>query len=146
MPMYRVSKKTHFQNATEPTVHWHNHQLANTPYVWKSIFWSFLTKTKQDQALPSHVHGKIWPHSAQFWLWFFSISTFFLGHPVYNYNTSCRKEKRLLRESKELEHSRGETHYAPWGRAGVVIKVYADDENDIIIVFGSKYITISQSC
>ena len=31
-------------------------------------FWSFLTKTKQDQALPSHVHGKICPHSTQFWL------------------------------------------------------------------------------
>ena len=77
MPMYRVSKKTHFQNATEPMVHWHNHQLANTPYVGKSIFWSFLTKTKQDQALPSHVHGKIWPQSAQFRLQLFSISTLF---------------------------------------------------------------------
>ena len=30
------------------------------------------------------------------------------------------------------------------GRAGVVIKVYADDDNDIIvIVLGSKYFTIS---
>ena len=40
-------------------------QVADNPFVWKSIFWLFLTKTKQDQALPSHVHGKIWPHSAQ---------------------------------------------------------------------------------
>ena len=46
-----------------------------------------------------------------------------------------QKRKRLLRESNELEHSRGETHYAPWGRAGVVIKMNADDDNDIIILF-----------
>ena len=45
-------------------------------------FLLILTKTKQDQALPSNVHGRIWPHSAQFWLWFFSIGTFFWGHPV----------------------------------------------------------------
>ena len=35
--------------------------VAGTPCVW-IFFWSFLTKTKQDQVLPSHVHGKIWPH------------------------------------------------------------------------------------
>ena len=34
-------------------------QVAGTPCVWKLIFWSFLTKTKPDQAFPSHVHGKI---------------------------------------------------------------------------------------
>ena len=33
--------------------------FASNPYVWRSIFWSFLTKTRQDQALPSHVNGKI---------------------------------------------------------------------------------------
>ena len=43
----------------------------------ESVFWSFLTKTKQDQAPPSHVHGKIWPHSTQFWLWFCSIGALF---------------------------------------------------------------------
>ena len=53
--------------------YWTNSTLAqsseaDTPCVWKSIFWLFLTKTKQDQALPSHVYGKIWPHIAQFWL------------------------------------------------------------------------------
>ena len=32
------------------------------------FFGSFLTKTKQDQAIPSHVHGKIWPRRTQFWL------------------------------------------------------------------------------
>ena len=34
-------------------------QVASTPCVWKLIFWSFLSKTKQDQATPSHVNGKI---------------------------------------------------------------------------------------
>ena len=33
--------------------------VAGTPCVRKMIFWSFLTKTKQDQALLSHDHGKI---------------------------------------------------------------------------------------
>ena len=28
------------------------------------------SKSSQCQALPSHVHGKIWPHSTQFWLGF----------------------------------------------------------------------------
>ena len=41
-------------------------QVAGKPYVWKLIFWSFLIKTKPDQAFPSHVHGKIYPHSFQF--------------------------------------------------------------------------------
>ena len=38
-------------------------QVAGTPCVWKLTFWSFLTKTKPDQALSSHVNSKIWPHS-----------------------------------------------------------------------------------
>ena len=38
------------------------------------IFWLF--RTKQDQMLPSNVHGNIWPNSTQFWLrimdpWFY---------------------------------------------------------------------------
>ena len=40
------------------------------------------TKTRQDQALPRHFDGKIWPHSTQFWSQFF-LSVPFLGHPVY---------------------------------------------------------------
>ena len=32
-----------------------------------AIFWLF--RTKQDQMLPSNVHGNIWPNSTQFWLW-----------------------------------------------------------------------------
>ena len=34
-------------------------QVTGTPCVWKLIFWSFLAKTKPDQAFASHVHGKI---------------------------------------------------------------------------------------
>ena len=34
-------------------------QVAGIPCVRKLIFWSFLTKTKPDQAFPIHVHGKI---------------------------------------------------------------------------------------
>ena len=30
------------------------------------VFWPFLTKTKREQPLPGHIHGKIWPHSLQF--------------------------------------------------------------------------------
>ena len=32
----------------------------------KIVFWSFFTKTKRDQAFPSPVDAKIWPHSLQF--------------------------------------------------------------------------------
>ena len=48
--MHRVPQKTNFQNAVGVT---------GTPCVWKLIFWSFLAKTKPDQAFASHVHGKI---------------------------------------------------------------------------------------
>ena len=34
-------------------------QVAGTLFLWKLIFFSFLTKTKPDQAFPNHVHGKI---------------------------------------------------------------------------------------
>ena len=34
-------------------------QVASIPCVWKLIFWSFLTKTKPDQAFPSHFHDRI---------------------------------------------------------------------------------------
>ena len=52
--------------------------VAGTPCVWKNVFfWSFHNKTKQNQALPNHVHGENWPHSTQFWLVFFSFSQFF---------------------------------------------------------------------
>ena len=47
------------------------------PLGLENVFCWFLTKTKQNQALPRHFDGEIWPHSTQFWLWLFSISTFF---------------------------------------------------------------------
>ena len=58
--------------------------MSRHPVGMENIFWSFLTKTKQDQALStsSHVHGKIVPSSIQFWLSFFLFVTF-SGHPVY---------------------------------------------------------------
>ena len=57
---YRVSQKNVLVHRMllEPwcaaiiAIGWHHLGL-------ESVFWSFLTKTKQDQALPSHVHGKI---------------------------------------------------------------------------------------
>ena len=39
------------------------------PLGLENVFCWFLTKTKQNQALPRHFDGKIWPHSTQFWLW-----------------------------------------------------------------------------
>ena len=53
--------------------------VAGTPFVWKNVFWSFLTKSKQDQTLPCHAHEKILPHSTQF----LSICQFF-GTPCTN--------------------------------------------------------------
>ena len=38
----------------------------NDPFVWKNVFGRFLLRLKQDQALPSHVHKKMLPHSTQF--------------------------------------------------------------------------------
>ena len=39
------------------------------PLGLENVFCWFVTKTKQNQALPRHFDGKIWPHSTQFWLW-----------------------------------------------------------------------------
>ena len=61
------------------------------------VFWPFLTKTKREQPLLGHIHGKIWPHSLQFALWFlgpkssieaclfglFSPSFQYCGHSYY---------------------------------------------------------------
>ena len=46
--------------------------FGNLSQTWKSpsleiVFWLFLTETKWDQALPSLVHEKMWPHKTQFW-------------------------------------------------------------------------------
>ena len=54
LPLQGVPKKRTFRMLLDPE--WTG---SITPCVWKSIFWSFLTKTQQDQALPSHVHSKV---------------------------------------------------------------------------------------
>ena len=38
------------------------------------LFWLFLTKTKQDQTMPSCVHMKIWPRNTHLWLGFLGFS------------------------------------------------------------------------
>ena len=43
------------------------------------IAFSFLTKTKLDQALQSHFDWKIWPRSTQFWLGSFLLVTLLWG-------------------------------------------------------------------
>ena len=66
-------------------------QEASTPWAWKMFFWSFLTKTKQDQALPSHFDGKFGPRAQGV----FSVGYFILGHPVCVNTKECEREKAL---------------------------------------------------
>ena len=56
---YKVSQKNALSECCWSHSALAQSQVAGTPCVWKLIFWSFLTKTKPDQAFPSHVHGKI---------------------------------------------------------------------------------------
>ena len=39
--------------------------VRRTP-LGNMFFPSFLAKTKREQLLPDHIHGKFWPHSLQF--------------------------------------------------------------------------------
>ena len=71
---YRVSQKITFG------MHSALAQSPVAPCVWKSIFWSFLTKTEPNKALPSHIRGKIWPQSAQFLVMTFFYKYIFLGY------------------------------------------------------------------
>ena len=43
-----------------------NFQNSCTPCVWRFIFWSFVTETKQGQAPLSHVNGNISPTALKF--------------------------------------------------------------------------------
>ena len=61
------------------------------------VFWSLLSKTNQDQALPSHFVGTIWPHLTQFRLGCFSVSYFILG-PLVTV-IILQMASRLLRKS-----------------------------------------------
>ena len=60
------------------------------------VFWSFLTKTKQDQVLSSHFHGKSWPHRTEFCLGF--VCQFF-GDILYS-TLQCNV-------CLEVDHKRG---------------------------------------
>ena len=59
-----------------------------------SFFWSFLTKTKEDQALLSHIHGKIWPRSTQ--IFRLRQQSRFLGHPVHDHYPNHHKAEILF--------------------------------------------------
>ena len=59
------------------------------PLGLEMFFKLFLTKTKQDQAHPSHVQGKFGPTALNFFYNFFVMVTF-LGHPV---QFQCPKRK-----------------------------------------------------
>ena len=66
--LYRLSKKVSF---TELNICRLDFLLLWVASLLKLFFWSFLTKTKQDQVFSSHVDWKILPHSIQltFWFW-----------------------------------------------------------------------------
>ena len=59
LPKYRVSQKNAISECFWSHSALAQSPFAGTPWVRILIFWSFLTKTKQDQAPPSHVNGKI---------------------------------------------------------------------------------------
>ena len=57
-----------------------NYTGLETTLSWNVFVWSFLTKTKQDQAVPSNIPSKIWPRSTRFRP---IIIFFLLQTPVY---------------------------------------------------------------
>ena len=59
----RVSQKSEFCQIEHLQI---GVQTSSGQPVSKIVFWSFFTKTKRDQAFPSPVDAKIWPHSLQF--------------------------------------------------------------------------------
>ena len=62
--------------------------FASTPCVWRLIFWSFLTKTKQDKAPLSQVNGKFSPIALNF-SYDFVLYVHFFGDTLYTiYYTS----------------------------------------------------------
>ena len=62
-------KKTQFYRIVN--LHTGAPPATGNPFLKIVFFWSFLTKTKWDQAILSHVYGKIWSRSTQFWFWSF---------------------------------------------------------------------------
>ena len=57
--IYRVSQKNALSECCWSHSSLAQSSFAGTPCVWRLIFWSFLTKTKEDQAPPSHVNGPL---------------------------------------------------------------------------------------
>ena len=78
---YRVSQKSNEENAAGATLHLLNGQQQVSLAAGKLIFWSFLAKTKQDQALLSNVHRKLAPQHSTLGL-HHSVSYFF-GDALY---------------------------------------------------------------
>ena len=84
-----MSQKSDFQNAAGAEVNLlliTNSQDIDKAVSGNCFVWSFLTETKQDQAFPSHGHGKIWHRSTKFRLRFLCFSSIlkviFPGYPV----------------------------------------------------------------
>ena len=81
--MYRVSPKKALSECC-----WSHSALAQSPFAGTLVcleivfFVVSYCKTKQDQAPPSHVNGKIWPHLLNLGYDFVLIVHYFLGHTV----------------------------------------------------------------
>ena len=77
------------------------------------FFWSFLTKTRQDRALPSHFDGEFLPHNTQFCCQNIYSETY--GPTVLNRQQNIYSEKNdeLCQRSENQYHksnlSKGET-------------------------------------
>ena len=82
VPHPTCSWTSRYMSVEEPG-HWGLAQspVAGTLCVCKLFVGN--TETKQDQLLPSHVFGEIWPQSAKFWLGFFPVSYLILGNLVH---------------------------------------------------------------
>ena len=65
-------------------------QVTGTPCLWKLIFWSFLAKTKPNQAFASYVHGKFSPTALNF-DYDFVLLVHFFGTPFIYTQTRERK-------------------------------------------------------
>ena len=95
------------------------------PRLWKLFFWSFFsscTKTRQDQALPSHAYGKFLPHITKFWLGFLGSSSililifFLVGRdvlyvqmPCLCFKSLCFTAKNCMRQTNSKSGSQPKT-------------------------------------
>ena len=59
--------------------------------LWHLFFGRFSSRLLRNQALPSHIHGKIWPDSTQFWLGFLGSSSILLA----SFFWQCLRPKRF---------------------------------------------------